>query len=77
MRNEIEILKSLDHPNIVKAYETFQRKKYICMVMELCTGCDLYARSPYTEHESALIVQKIVSAVVYLHNKSIVHRDCK
>ena len=38
LRNEIDILKSLDHPNIVKAYEVFEKKSQIYIVMELCSG---------------------------------------
>lgn len=43
LRNEVEILKALDHKNIVKAYETFRdkRTKKLMIVMELCTGGDL------------------------------------
>ena len=38
LRNEIEILKWLDHPNIVRAIETYEFKNQICIVMELCSG---------------------------------------
>jgi serine/threonine protein kinase len=46
LRNEVEMLKSLDHPNIIKAYETFHVKKRLAIVMELCSGGDLYTRHP-------------------------------
>ena len=36
LRNEIEIMKSMDHPNIVRLYETFEDHSYIYMVMEVC-----------------------------------------
>jgi serine/threonine protein kinase len=38
LRNEIALLKSMDHPNIVKAYEVYERKTQIYIVMELCSG---------------------------------------
>ena len=43
LKNEVEILKTLDHKNIIKAYETFFSKqtKTLMIVMELCTGGDL------------------------------------
>lgn len=43
LRNEVEILKALDHKNIVRAFETFRNKetKKLMIVMELCTGGDL------------------------------------
>lgn len=45
--NEIELLKKLDHPNIIKAYETYvMKRKTVAVVMELCTGGDLYSRHP-------------------------------
>jgi calcium-dependent protein kinase len=46
-------------------------------VLELCDGGDLYTRSPYSERESARILQQILSAVRYMHDHGIVHRDLK
>lgn len=46
LRNEIDLLKELDHPNIIKAYETFLFKKKLSIVLELCTGGDLHKRHP-------------------------------
>ena len=40
--DEINILKSLDHPNIVKYYETFENEKYMYIVMEYCPGGELF-----------------------------------
>lgn len=42
LRRELEILKTLDHPNIVKFYEIFYDEKYIHFIMEHCSGGDLY-----------------------------------
>mmetsp|Transcript_13686 Transcript_13686/g.19991 ORF Transcript_13686/g.19991 Transcript_13686/m.19991 type:complete len:523 (+) Transcript_13686:87-1655(+) len=77
LRNEIDILKHLDHPNIVKAYETFESRRQIFVVMELCSGGDLYERAPYTEREAAKIVTKLLSAVAFMHANNVVHRDLK
>ena len=47
MLNEIEILRHLDHPNIVRAldvYEGPRRRMEICIIMDMCTGGDLYSR---------------------------------
>ena len=38
LQNEIEVLKSLDHPNIIKYYEDFENQKYYCIVMEFVQG---------------------------------------
>lgn len=40
--DEINILKSLDHPNIVKYYETYENQKYMYIVMEYCPGGELF-----------------------------------
>lgn len=77
LRNEIDILKSLDHPNIVKAIETFEHGDKIYIVTELCSGGDLYSRDPYTEEDAARIIRKVCSAVGYMHRRNITHRDIK
>ena len=77
LKNEIDILNAMDHPNIVKLHEVITFKKQIFLVQELCDGGDLYTRLPYTEHESAYITGKLLSAVKYMHDHAIVHRDLK
>jgi len=77
LKNEIDILKSLDHPNIVKPIETFNRKRQLFVVMECCTGGDLYSRDPYSEEEAASIAGKLLSAIAYMHSRNITHRDLK
>jgi len=39
---EIDILKNLNHPNILKLYETFEEKKHIYLVTEYCEGGELF-----------------------------------
>eukprot|EP00537_Pseudo-nitzschia_pungens_P016388 CAMPEP_0172400830 /NCGR_PEP_ID=MMETSP1061-20121228/47757_1 /TAXON_ID=37318 /ORGANISM="Pseudo-nitzschia pungens, Strain cf. pungens" /LENGTH=564 /DNA_ID=CAMNT_0013134251 /DNA_START=305 /DNA_END=1999 /DNA_ORIENTATION=- len=77
LRNEIEILKTMDHPNIVKLHEVFSYKKQMYLILELCDGGDLYTRLPYTEKASAYITGKLLSAIKYMHDHAIVHRDLK
>ena len=74
LKNEIEILRQLDHPHIVRPIETFNHRNQLFIVMELCSGGDLYTRDPYTEEEAARIISSILSAVSYMHIKGIVHR---
>jgi serine/threonine protein kinase len=47
------------------------------IVMEMCNGGDLHTRQPYSQHDAATIMQQIPSAVAYLHDRNIVHRDLK
>jgi len=77
LKNEINLMKKLDHCNIVRPLETYQFSGQLYMLMELCSGGDLYARDPYTEEQAAHIVESLLSAVAYMHEHSIVHRDLK
>ena len=79
LKNEVEILKTLDHKNIIKAYETFSFRvsRTLEIVMELCTGGDLHARMPYSEMSAARVLKQILSAISYVHRRGIIHRDIK
>ena len=81
LRRELLIIRSLDHPNIVKYYETFEDSKYLHVVMELCEGGDLFdhviSQGGLTEEEVARIMRKLMHAVNYMHELNICHRDLK
>lgn len=78
---EIEILKHLDHPNIVKIYEFFEDDNFLYIVMELISGGELFELISndhhFNEKKAALIFKSIIETVNYLHKKNIVHRDLK
>ena len=42
LRNEVNIMKMLDHPNVVKLFETFEEENKLHLVLELCEGGDLF-----------------------------------
>ena len=69
--NEIELMLQVDHPNIVKYYETFNDKKYIYLVMELCTGGDLFKfideGRALTEKEASVSMHKCLKALQHCH----------
>ena len=75
--NEIDTLKELDHPFIVRLIETFEDKQHIYLVMERCFGNDLFSRAPYSEKSAARITSQILSAVAFMHSRNIIHRDLK
>jgi len=83
--SEIEILIKLDHPNIIKLYEIFENEKYIYLIMELCTGGELFNKiiektengEIFNEREAANYFRQIILAISYCHNKKIAHRDLK
>eukprot|EP00345_Euplotes_harpa_P010807 CAMPEP_0168333498 /NCGR_PEP_ID=MMETSP0213-20121227/9643_1 /TAXON_ID=151035 /ORGANISM="Euplotes harpa, Strain FSP1.4" /LENGTH=392 /DNA_ID=CAMNT_0008337833 /DNA_START=1 /DNA_END=1175 /DNA_ORIENTATION=+ len=81
LKNEISILKDMDHPNIVKMYEFLEDDKRIYIVTEICKGGELFDeilnRSKFDEKDAAIVMRQLLSAINYCHKKSIVHRDLK
>ena len=79
--NEINIVKSLDHPNIMKVYEFFQKDDYLYIISELLSGGELLQKinenNQLSEDVSAFIMKQIFSAVDFCHQKGITHRDLK
>ncbi|XP_026189817.1 calcium-dependent protein kinase 2 [Cyclospora cayetanensis] len=80
-KQEISIMKSLDHPNIIKLFETFEDHKNVYLVMELCRGGELFDRiieqGYFSEAHACYIMRCILAALFYLHKHGIVHRDLK
>jgi calcium-dependent protein kinase len=78
---EMEIMKKLDHPNILRIYEVFQDQKRYYLITELCTGGELFdeiaKKSVFSEKDAAIIIEQVLEAIAYCHAKSIVHRDLK
>jgi calcium-dependent protein kinase len=83
--SEINIMIKMDHPNIIKLYEVFEDNRYIHLIMEMCTGGELFDRileritkkKLYTEREAASIFKQVMSAICYCHGQNICHRDLK
>ena len=80
---EVNILRRLDHPNIVKYYESFEDDVYLHIVMEYLEGDDLFTiisqrnHNKFTEKDMIKIMHQLFKALVFIHNKNIVHRDIK
>jgi len=81
LQTEMEILKKVQHPNIIALKEIIDTKNCLFIVTELVTGGELFDKivelGSYSEKDAALLVSKIVSAIAYLHSLGIVHRDLK
>ena len=79
--NEINILRTLDHPNILKIFEFYSNKESYSLVTELCSGGELFQeivdKGPFNERYSAYVIFQILSAINYCHNMKIIHRDLK
>jgi calcium-dependent protein kinase len=77
---EISILKSMDHPNIIKVFEFFSDKENIYIVKEYFNEGDLFNNLTKLKMSEALIsniMKQIISAVSYLHTKKVLHGDLK
>ena len=79
--NEINILKKVDHPNIIKLHEVFYFENFVYLIEDYCKGGDLFdyitKQRYFTEKKAASILTQLLSALNYLHCKKIVHRDIK
>jgi MAP/microtubule affinity-regulating kinase len=78
---EVRIMKMLHHPNIVKLYEVVETKSTLFLVMEYCSGGELYdylvVHGKMKEKEARQKFRQILSAVHYCHKKRVIHRDLK
>ena len=81
VRKEIEMLREMDHPSIVRLYAAYEDNVSIYLVMELCEGGELFDRlieeSHLTEPAVQTIMRQVFGAVAHCHDKHIVHRDLK
>ena len=75
--NEIEMLKTVDHPNILKYYECYEDRHNYYIVTEFCAGGELInfilKEKGLGEIRTAVIMKQVLSAVTYCHAKQIVH----
>ena len=79
IRNEIDILKQLSHPNIVKIYEFFISENHYYIITEFCKEGELfnYIKNKYSERQLAVLFYQVFSGLWYLHENKILHRDIK
>ncbi|GLI60831.1 hypothetical protein VaNZ11_002944 [Volvox africanus] len=82
VRREIEIMHHLrGHPNVITFHGAYEDANEVYMVMELCTGGDLFERiekiTTITERAAASLFRDLVETVSYCHTLGVVHRDLK
>jgi serine/threonine protein kinase len=84
MLNEIDIMRSLDHGNVIKLYEVYETEKSIYLVLELIQGKSMQEllkktpfREEYSENKLIIMIRSILDALAYLASKGIMHRDLK
>ncbi|KAF7269584.1 hypothetical protein GWI33_017362 [Rhynchophorus ferrugineus] len=81
IRREIQIMTSVQHPNIIHIYEVFENRDKMVLVMEYAAGGELYdylsERKVLPEEEARRIFRQIATACYYCHKHKICHRDLK
>ena len=80
IRNEIDILKKLSHPNIVRIYEFYESTNCFYLINEHCDQGELYNyinKSTLNEQQLSVIFYQVFSGLCYLHENKILHRDIK
>ncbi|XP_055908423.1 STE20-like serine/threonine-protein kinase isoform X7 [Eupeodes corollae] len=81
IRREVQIMSSVQHPNIIHIYEVFENREKMVLVMEFAAGGELYdylsERKVLNEEEARRIFRQVSTAVYYCHKHKICHRDLK
>jgi len=78
---EIDIMKKVQHRNVLRLIEIYETDMHLSLVMELVNGGELFYKivdkGSYSEREARDIIRQLVEGVDYLHSKGIAHRDLK
>eukprot|EP00897_Mesotaenium_endlicherianum_P007939 jgi/Mesen1/7173/ME000037S06531 len=82
VREEVALMESVeDHPAVVALIDIIENSKYVCLVMELCHGGDLFdriiERKSYPEVEAAQVCASIASVLEHCRGRGVMHRDLK
>ena len=85
LKTEIDLLRAVDHPNIIKLYDIYEDSVFLYLIMDECLGGEFFDRlalrakqlNMYTERDAAKIFKQILEAVNYLHAHGVCYRDLK
>jgi serine/threonine protein kinase len=83
LHTEIEMMRGMNHPNIVKVLDAFEGNGCVALVMEYVRGGDLFdyvvgrGRNPFTEVEARYLFVQLLEALLYIHGRNIIHCDLK
>ncbi|RYP54002.1 hypothetical protein DL768_001152 [Monosporascus sp. mg162] len=79
---EVQIMRQIDHPNIIKLVDFSESKQYYYIILELAPGGELFHQivrlTYFSEDLSRHVIVQVAKALQYLHEeKGVVHRDIK
>ncbi|OHS96249.1 CAMK family protein kinase [Tritrichomonas foetus] len=78
---DIDFLRQLEHPNIIRMYDTFKKGKFIYCILEYCPNGSLHQyMSRYSVPKNEVLIylfQELLLGLNYMHSKQIAHRDIK
>ncbi|CAH0515120.1 unnamed protein product [Peronospora belbahrii] len=81
LRREIEIQSHLRHKSILRLYGYFYDSKRVYLIIEYAPQGELYKKltraGRFSEKQSALYIQEMAHALIYMHSKHVIHRDIK
>eukprot|EP00056_Hartaetosiga_gracilis_P006417 m.96511 g.96511 ORF g.96511 m.96511 type:complete len:983 (+) comp12468_c0_seq3:152-3100(+) len=81
LQREGNLLRLIDHPNVIKLIEIFENDDVYCLVTEIATGGELLdyivSHDTLTEKEARKFTRHMIRAITHLHRLDIVHRDLK
>ncbi|KAH3759626.1 myosin light chain kinase [Pelomyxa schiedti] len=81
LEKELELLGTMQHPNIIKLIRSYESPTKVFIVLELARGGELFERiverKYYSECDAAEVVRKVTQAILFLHQRNVIHRDLK
>jgi len=81
VKREVEVMRRVRHPNVVRLHEVMATRSKIYFVMEYASGGELLARlarsSRFTEPVARRYFQQLITAVEFCHSRGVYHRDLK
>ncbi|NXP96152.1 DAPK3 kinase, partial [Passerina amoena] len=81
IEREVDILREIQHPNIITLHDIFENKTDVVLILELVSGGELFdflaEKESLTEEEATQFLKQILDGVHYLHSKRIAHFDLK